>query len=140
MLAEAATSFVYCVAVTGVTGARRDVGTDLPGLIGRLRTRTRAPLAVGFGISTPEQARGVARLADGVIIGSALIDLIARGDDADSACAAVAKLVQGREQRDPPRLRPTTESADERHDPVLVRCAAFSRRHAGRRSLSLARP
>ena len=94
MLAEAATSFVYCVAVTGVTGARRDVGTDLPGLIRRLRTRTGAPLAVGFGISTPEQARGVARLSDGVIIGSALIDLITRSADADSACAAVAKLMK----------------------------------------------
>src|SRR5665647_3564885 len=77
MVAEAATSFIYCVAVTGVTGARREVGADLPDLVGRLRARTAAPLAVGFGISTPEQAARVAGLADGVIIGSALIDLIA---------------------------------------------------------------
>ena len=94
MVAEAATDFVYCVAVTGVTGARQDVGADLPGLIGRLRARTAAPLAVGFGISTPEQAARVADLADGVIIGSALIDIVSRAADADAACAAVAKLLR----------------------------------------------
>jgi tryptophan synthase alpha chain len=77
MVADAATSFIYCVAVIGVTGARREVGADVPDLVGRLRARTDAPLAVGFGISTPQQAARVAGLADGVIIGSALIDLIA---------------------------------------------------------------
>jgi tryptophan synthase alpha chain len=94
MLAEAATSFIYCVAVTGVTGARREVGADLPDLVGRLRARTAAPLAVGFGISTPEQAARVAGLADGVIIGSALIDLVARSADADGACGAAGQLVR----------------------------------------------
>jgi len=94
MVAAAATSFIYCVAVTGVTGARREVGADLPDLVGRLRARTEAPLAVGFGISTPEQAARVAGLADGVIIGSALIDLIARSADADSACRAVGDLLR----------------------------------------------
>jgi len=94
MVAEAATSFIYCVAVTGVTGARREVGADLPGLVGRLRARTDAPLAVGFGISTPEQATRVAGLADGVIIGSALIDLMTHSADADSACRAVGDLLR----------------------------------------------
>ena len=94
MVAEAATSFIYCVAVTGVTGARREVGADLPGLVGRLRARTAAPIAVGFGISTPEQAARVAGLAGGVIIGSALIDLIARSASADSACRAVGDLLR----------------------------------------------
>jgi len=94
MVAEAATSFIYCVAVTGVTGARREVGADLPDLVGRLRARTDAPIAVGFGISTPEQAARVAGLADGVIIGSALIDLIARSADADAACLAVGDLLR----------------------------------------------
>jgi tryptophan synthase alpha chain len=94
MLAGAATSFIYCVAVTGVTGARREVGADLPDLVGRLRARTAAPLAVGFGISTPEQAARVAGLADGVIIGSALIDLIARSADAAGACGAVGDLLR----------------------------------------------
>ena len=94
MIAAAATSFVYCVAVTGVTGARTEVGSQLPGLLQRLRARTEAPLAVGFGISTPQQAGAVAGLADGVIIGSALIDLIARSADADSACGAVGDLLR----------------------------------------------
>ncbi len=94
LVAAAATSFIYCVAVTGVTGARQTVGADLPGLIARLRARTTAPIAVGFGISTPEQAAGVADLADGVIIGSALIDLITRSPDADAACAAVGDLLR----------------------------------------------
>ncbi|MEI6725979.1 MAG: tryptophan synthase subunit alpha [Actinomycetes bacterium] len=99
LVGAAATSFVYCVAVTGVTGARIEVGEELPLLLERLRAHTAAPLAVGFGISTPEQAARVAGLADGVIIGSALIDAIARGIDssigsgADAACAAAGALV-----------------------------------------------
>jgi tryptophan synthase alpha chain len=94
LVAEAATSFIYCVAVTGVTGARTELGDELPALVGRLRERTDAPLAVGFGISTPEQAARVAGLADGVIVGSALIDAVARSVDADAACAAAGELVR----------------------------------------------
>jgi tryptophan synthase alpha chain len=94
LVAAAATSFVYCVAVTGVTGARSEVGSQLPGLLQRLRARTGAPLAVGFGISTPQQAGAVAGLADGVIIGSALIDAVARAANADEACRAAAGLIQ----------------------------------------------
>jgi tryptophan synthase alpha chain len=94
LVAETATAFIYCVAVTGVTGARAEVGDELPALIERLRARTNAPLAVGFGISTPEQAARVAGLADGVIVGSALIDLVARSEDADAACGAVGELLR----------------------------------------------
>ncbi|MEI6256385.1 MAG: tryptophan synthase subunit alpha [Planctomycetota bacterium] len=72
-IARKSTGFLYCVSVAGVTGAR----TDLPaGLIERvkwLRTKTDVPILVGFGISTPEQARAVAAVADGVIVGSALV-------------------------------------------------------------------
>ncbi len=93
LVAAAATSFVYCVAVTGVTGARAEVGAELPALLARLRERTDAPLAVGFGISTSEQAAGVAALADGVIIGSALIDAVTRAATPDDACAAARTLV-----------------------------------------------
>ena len=93
MVAEAATSFIYCVAVTGVTGARTEMSADLPDLVGRLRARTEAPIAVGFGISTPEQAARAGDLADGVIIGSALIDAIARRSDAAGACGAVRDLM-----------------------------------------------
>ena len=94
MVAAAETSFIYCVAVTGVTGARQDVDANLPRLIARVRARTSAPIAVGFGISTPEQATRVAGLADGVIIGSALIDLVSRAAGADEACAAVGDLLR----------------------------------------------
>jgi len=93
LVAAAATSFVYCVAVTGVTGARAEVGAELPALLARLRERTDAPLAVGFGISTPQQAADVAALADGVIIGSALIDAVTRAATPDDACAAAHALV-----------------------------------------------
>jgi tryptophan synthase alpha chain len=72
-IAQKSTGFLYCVSVAGVTGTR----TDLPaGLIDRvrwLRTKTDVPILVGFGISTPEQARVVAGVADGVIVGSALV-------------------------------------------------------------------
>jgi tryptophan synthase alpha chain len=93
LVAAAATSFVYCVAVTGVTGARAEVGAELPALLARLRERTDAPLAVGFGISTPEQAASVATLAGGVIIGSALIEAVTRAATPDDACAAARALV-----------------------------------------------
>ena len=72
-IARKSTGFLYCVSVAGVTGAR----TDLPaGLIERvkwLRTKTEVPILVGFGISSPEQARAVAEVADGVIVGSAVV-------------------------------------------------------------------
>jgi len=72
-IARKSTGFLYCVSVAGVTGAR----TDLPaGLIERvrwLRTKTDVPILVGFGISSPEQVRAVAAVADGVIVGSAVV-------------------------------------------------------------------
>jgi tryptophan synthase alpha chain len=93
LVAAAASSFVYCVAVTGVTGARAEVGAALPKLLARLRERTDAPLAAGFGISTPEQAADVSTLADGVIIGSALIDAVSRAATQVDACSVARALV-----------------------------------------------
>lgn len=94
LVAAAAASFVYCVAVTGVTGARSDVGAELPALIARLRTRTAVPLVAGFGISTAQQAGDVAEIADGVIMGSALIAAAAEAEGADGVCGAVGALVR----------------------------------------------
>jgi tryptophan synthase alpha chain len=74
--AEIGCGFLYCVSLTGVTGARADVSEGLEGFLGRVRRHTDLPLAVGFGISTPEHARAVARVADGVIVASALINLM----------------------------------------------------------------
>jgi tryptophan synthase alpha chain len=77
--AAQAEGFVYCVAVNGVTGVRRDTARELPQLLERVRRHTRVPLLAGFGISTPEQVANVCRIADGAIVGSALVECIDRG-------------------------------------------------------------
>lgn len=66
-------SFVYLVSRAGVTGERRGLPADLPAFVRRARRLTRRPLCVGFGVSTPAQAAAVARIADGVIVGSAIV-------------------------------------------------------------------
>jgi tryptophan synthase alpha chain len=68
-----ARGFIYVVSVTGITGARRDLPPDLTDFIARLRQATDQPLVLGFGISTPEQARSMNTLVDGFIVGSALV-------------------------------------------------------------------
>lgn len=73
---EGAQGFVYLVARLGVTGASRSLAEDLADSVERVRRATRLPVAVGFGISSAEQARAVARLADGVVVGSALVDVL----------------------------------------------------------------
>jgi tryptophan synthase alpha chain len=72
-IARNAQGFIYLVSVTGVTGARRDITVGLGELIERVRQHTNVPVCVGFGISTPEQARQVGAIADGVIVGSACV-------------------------------------------------------------------
>ena len=73
---RSARGFVYLVSVTGVTGARTSISDGLDGLIARVRRHTSVPVCVGFGISTPEQARQVGALAYGVIVGSACVRTI----------------------------------------------------------------
>jgi len=68
--------FIYYVSVTGVTGVRGSVPEELGVAVGRIREQTRKPVAVGFGISTPEQAKEVSGFADGVIVGSAIVKII----------------------------------------------------------------
>ncbi len=121
LVAEAASAFVYCVSVTGVTGARQEVGAELPELIARLRARTAAPLAVGFGISTPQQAAHVASLADGVIIGSALIDLVSHSESAAAACTAVGR---------PGARRKRSHRRGDRHSPRVTPRRAPPRPHS----------
>jgi tryptophan synthase alpha chain len=83
--------FTYVVSRLGVTGARREPDVAwIDGAIERLRAHATKPLAVGFGISTPAHVRAVARLADGVIVGSALIDAIGGQRGAAAAMAAYA--------------------------------------------------
>ncbi len=71
-----AKGFVYLVARLGVTGARAELDATLAESVKRVRQATPLPVAVGFGISTPEQARLVSRMADGVVVGSALVDML----------------------------------------------------------------
>ena len=81
-----ATGFVYLVSLAGVTGARDQLPPDLAPFVGRVRSATSLPLAVGFGITTPEHAAAVGAFADGVIVGSALVKAV--GAAADPAAAA----------------------------------------------------
>jgi tryptophan synthase alpha chain len=76
-LLPSARGFVYCVALTGVTGARSGLSDDVAPLVARVRARTRLPVVVGFGISRPEHVAALRSVADGVAVGSAAIDAIA---------------------------------------------------------------
>lgn len=68
--------FIYYVSLTGVTGARKRLPSEIAGNVRRIKSSTGKPVCVGFGISTPSQARALARIADGVIVGSAVIKII----------------------------------------------------------------
>lgn len=90
-----ARGFVYYVSLTGVTGARTALPPDLESAVAALRGRTRLPIGVGFGISSPEQAAAVASFADVVIVGSAIMRLVEEhGGDGRAAVAAVADFVR----------------------------------------------
>jgi tryptophan synthase alpha chain len=86
--------FIYLVSVTGVTGTRDSLQSDLAQFVARVRAQTRARLAIGFGISTPEQAARVGQLADGVIVGSALINAVRQSDDKPAAAAAFVRSLR----------------------------------------------
>ncbi len=79
--AEMASGFIYCVSRTGVTGARSELSSEIAGFIERIRRVTDKPVAVGFGVSTPEHVREISGFADGAVVGSALVDLIASNKD-----------------------------------------------------------
>jgi tryptophan synthase alpha chain len=81
MIARNADGFIYLVSLTGVTGARQSLSDGLGELVARVRQHTSVPVCVGFGISTPDQARQVAALADGVIVGSACVKAIGGSDN-----------------------------------------------------------
>ncbi|MFQ5706775.1 MAG: tryptophan synthase subunit alpha [bacterium] len=88
------TDFIYCVSVTGVTGSRRGVPAGLLDYLKAVREVVTHPVLVGFGVSDPEDAGAISRAADGVIIGSALIDLMGRFRDRDEMLGAVSQFVQ----------------------------------------------
>ena len=83
MIASQAQGFIYVVSSLGVTGVRSEITTDVASIVKIIRENTQIPCAVGFGISTPEQARKMASLSDGAIVGSAIIKIIEKsGPDA----------------------------------------------------------
>ena len=90
--AEHSRGFIYLVSVTGVTGARSFLPSDLKDFISGVRKVTRKPLCVGFGISTPEQAAQVGNLADGVIVGSRIVQLLESKDSFSRIGAFISEL------------------------------------------------
>lgn len=78
VIAGEAAGFVYCISSLGVTGMRSEITTDVGRMIEQVRQITKVPAAVGFGISTPEQAREMAEQADGVIVGSAVMKIVGK--------------------------------------------------------------
>jgi tryptophan synthase alpha chain len=91
-LVPRARGFVYCVSLTGVTGARRALGADVAEFVGRVRRHTSLPIAVGFGISTPEHVKSLRGVADAVVVGSAALDAVSAAE-ADRRSEALRAFV-----------------------------------------------
>ena len=93
LVASKGSGFIYYVSVTGVTGVRREISGEVGGAVARIRECTSLPVAVGFGISTPEQAVRMAAVADGVVVGSALVSLFEQ-HQGEELSEKVANLVR----------------------------------------------
>jgi len=91
---RAATGFLYFVSVLGVTGARRAVPAEIGAQVAAIRARSAVPVVVGFGVSTPGEARALGRLADGVVVGSAIVKRIAEGGSRAARAARVGRFVR----------------------------------------------
>ena len=98
-VARLASGFVYCVAVTGVTGSRAELPDDLAAFLGRVAARVDLPLGLGFGISTPGHVAELAGKVDAAIVGSALLDAITDEDPEGSAAAFVRWMTGGTQSR-----------------------------------------
>jgi tryptophan synthase alpha chain len=102
IVAEASSGFVYYVSRTGVTGVQKDLTSELQKEVKKIRRKVDLPVAVGFGISSPEQVSAVAKVADGVVVGSALVRLVeenqGREDLPDLLAGEVERLAAGLER------------------------------------------
>jgi tryptophan synthase alpha chain len=98
LVARGGSGFIYYISRTGVTGARTELRAELAAEVGALRALVPLPIAVGFGISTPEQARAVAAVADGVVVGSALITRLEK-EGVKGAAAFLRSLREGMDRR-----------------------------------------
>lgn len=106
MITDACSGFVYCISLKGVTGARTELPTELRGQIERLRDLTDKPLAVGFGVSRPDQARQIAQFADGVIVGSQLVKLVGDSPDDPGRRARVLDFARSMQEAVQPTDQP----------------------------------
>ena len=87
--------FVYYVSITGITGAANAVSTDVGPEVARIKAATNLPVVVGFGIKTPDASRRIASVADGAVVGSAIVERIGRGDAPGDVLAFVRSLADG---------------------------------------------
>ncbi len=94
MVASVSTGFIYYVSLTGVTGARESLPETVEASVNKIRKATNKPIAVGFGISTAEQAKRIASFADGVIVGSAIVNVIEKNLDKPDLIEAVSGFVK----------------------------------------------
>jgi tryptophan synthase alpha chain len=92
LVAEKSRSFIYLVSLTGVTGTRDKLPEELEDFVARVRKKTGKPLCVGFGVSTTEHARRIARVADGVIVGSKIVQLLEEDRSLRQVCSFVKSL------------------------------------------------
>ena len=93
-VASRCTGFIYAASLMGVTGARSQISNAAEGLVERIRKVTKTPICVGLGVSNADQARDVARFADGVIVGSAFINAVNAASDLAAGLVAVTRLAQ----------------------------------------------
>jgi len=93
-IASASRGFIYYVSLTGVTGARNKLSTDIGPSIQRIREVSAKPICVGFGISTPDHVRGVSQFADGVIVGSAVVSLMEQAMEEPGCPARVGTFIR----------------------------------------------
>ena len=95
MIAKEADGFIYLVSSLGVTGARSEITTDLGDIVAHIRSVTDTPVAIGFGISKPEQAAAMAKISDGAIVGSAIVKIVEQyGKDAPIHVGAYVKSMK----------------------------------------------
>jgi tryptophan synthase alpha chain len=107
LVTDKSSGFVYLVSLTGVTGARNELPVELEKFIGRVRAKTEKPLCVGFGISTPEHAQRIATMADGVIVGSRILQLV----DEDPTLKSLGAFISG--------LRKALDSKNNREEDTM---------------------
>ena len=88
LIAEVSTGFIYAISRTGVTGARQQITGDAKSLVKRIRRFSKLPVAVGFGISTPEQFKAVGKFAEGAVVGSAIVHAIEQNPGREAATVA----------------------------------------------------